>query len=115
CITLAEKLPEVNGEAFNFGLEHPVTVRQLVEMMIALSGKTDRQPLVQGTAPAEGEILAQWVACDKARSLLGWRPRTTLEDGLKATLAWYAKWRAVKEDVTADLFEFNRSLLRQWH
>lgn len=113
CVTLAERLEEVSGEAFNFGLEHPVTVFQLVETMIALSGKTDRQPIVQGTTPAEGEILAQWVACDKARERLGWRPRTTLEEGLKATLAWYEKWREVKENPKVDLSELNQILLQQ--
>jgi CDP-glucose 4,6-dehydratase len=113
CVTLAEKLGEVSGEAFNFGLEHPLTVLQLTQMMVQLSGKAERKPIVQGTAPAEGEILAQWVSCAKARERLGWRPSATLEEGLTDTLLWYEKWRDIKDDRKADIAELNRSLLRR--
>jgi nucleoside-diphosphate-sugar epimerase len=34
-------------------------------------------------------MKATWADISKAKNLLGWRPKTTLREGLKLTVAWY--------------------------
>lgn len=89
-LTLAEALakdPGLAGEAFNFSNEIQVTVLQLTEKILALAGRKDLKPVVQGQ-PLH-EIKHQYLSAEKARKRLGWKPRFTLEQGLERTHAWY--------------------------
>jgi CDP-glucose 4,6-dehydratase len=92
CLILAAALaeqPELAGEAFNFGQNQPVTVRALVDQILALCGRTDLVPEIR--ADAKGEIPDQYLDSSRARRLLGWEPQYTLEEGLKGTIAWYRR------------------------
>lgn len=88
-ITLGEKLAEgkVSGEAFNFGTGKPVTVMELVNGIIKASGKKDAKIKVLGEA--RYEIKKQYLDSEKARKILGWKPRYSLEQGLRETYEWY--------------------------
>lgn len=79
------------GEAFNFGTGQPRSVIEVVHFILRLTGRTELKPHVLHIASAE--IQAQWVDPAKARSLLGWEPRWSLEAGLETTIAWYRAWR----------------------
>ncbi len=98
-VRLAERLPgaEFDGEAFNFGTETPMSVLDLVTLILRLMGKESLEPVVLGQA--SNEIPAQYLDCAKARRLLGWEPAYTLEDGLRETIDWYS--RALDDDAAA--------------
>jgi CDP-glucose 4,6-dehydratase len=86
---LAEQLaanPDLAGQAFNFAYGEPVTVRQLVDHLLAAMG-SELEPLVLNQAT--GEIRAQHLDAAKARQLLGWQPLFTLDEGLQRTIRWY--------------------------
>ena len=83
--------PEVRGRAFNFHPDQPTSVLELVQAIIAVSGRDDLQPRVLG---ARGAYEYEFLASDLARSLLGWRPAYSLEDGLRETFEWYRQTRA---------------------
>lgn len=89
-LLLAESLPrqELLGEAFNFGNERPLAVVEMVRLILELCGKTSLTPKILNEATHE--IPHQSLDCSKARRLLGWTPRFTLEDGLRETIEWYA-------------------------
>ena len=72
---------------FNFGNETPVSVLEMVKLILEATDRTDLSPKVLGEA--SNEILSQYLDCGKARSVLNWKPRHTLLEGLKATVAWY--------------------------
>jgi len=97
-LALAENLhrQEIKGEAFNFGSNSPITVLDLVKKIIELSGKS-LQPDVQGKGKTKGEIQKQYLASEKARKLLGWTPKVGLDEGLKRTIEWYAKFFNAKQ------------------
>lgn len=84
--------PAVCGQAFNFGLEQPISVRQMVEMIIRLSDQPDLEPIVLDQV--RNEIADQHLSSDRARELLGWQPEYDLTDGLAVTIAWYRKFLA---------------------
>ncbi len=88
-LALAENVqkPEVKGQAFNFGTGNHYTVLELVEKLIALSGKKLKPKILN---QASNEIRAQYLDCSKAKRLLNWKSSTSLDAGLKETFKWYA-------------------------
>lgn len=95
---LAEKLaanPQLRGEAFNFSNELQVTVLDLVRRILDTMN-ADLEPEVLGNAT--NEIRHQYLSAQKARTMLGWQPLYTLEEGLERTLAWYKAFFAAEQD-----------------
>jgi CDP-glucose 4,6-dehydratase len=85
---LAERR-ELAGEAFNFSNEEPLTVRQIVARILAALAREDLEPDVRNQA--SNEIREQFLSAKKAREVLRWKPRFTLDEGLRRTAAWYRK------------------------
>ena len=79
--------PEVGAQAFNFGTGAPYTVMEVVERIQRIMGLQRIEPLVEPSGG--GEILQQQLSFDRARRVLGWTPRYSLDDGLAETVAWY--------------------------
>jgi CDP-glucose 4,6-dehydratase len=93
-IALAEALharPELRGEAFNFSNEIQVDVLALTTRILARLGST-LVPDVRNEATHE--IQHQWLSAAKARTMLGWAPAFTLDQGLDRTIAWYREFLA---------------------
>lgn len=84
----------VRGEAFNFGPERPLSVLEMAQTILRLSGRTDLAPEVLGAGPLKGEIQDQYLSHRKAREVLGWTPVYGLEEGLQETIAWYVDFFA---------------------
>jgi CDP-glucose 4,6-dehydratase len=90
-LLLAENLSrrEVLGEAFNFGNERPLSVIEMVRLILDLCGKKTLAPKILNEAVHE--IPEQWLDCSKARRVLGWQPKYSLEDALRETIQWYCE------------------------
>jgi CDP-glucose 4,6-dehydratase len=88
-LLLASKATEKNiqGEAFNFGLQSRVTVMDMTLSVLRLMGRSDLQPLIRNEA--KREIRDQSLDSTKARELLGWMPTYSLDQGLMETIDWY--------------------------
>ena len=88
-LALAEKLPDeqFTGQAFNFGYERPMSVLEMVSLILKLMDKVSLQPIILNEA--NHEIKKQYLDCSKAHRMLGWTPNYTLEEALLATMAWY--------------------------
>jgi CDP-glucose 4,6-dehydratase len=86
---LAEQLasrPDLRGEAFNFSNEIQITVLELVQRLLALTGST-LAPDIRNEA--SHEIRHQYLSATKARTQLGWSPLFDLSNGLTRTVDWY--------------------------
>src|SRR5574341_218412 len=75
------------GAVFNFGVDTPITVLEMVRKIVSISDHPDLEPVILSNAP--NEIQNQYLSSEKAHRVLGWKPQYTLEDGLKETMAWY--------------------------
>ncbi|MBV9255601.1 MAG: sugar dehydratase, partial [Actinobacteria bacterium] len=80
----------IAGQAFNFSNETPVSVLDVVATLRAALGRDDLEPDVRGTAT--GEIDHQLLSSEKARAVLGWKPRYAVVEGLTETVGWYRQF-----------------------
>jgi UDP-glucuronate 4-epimerase len=92
-----EPHPTTGGpfEIFNLGNSRPIQLKELVELLEQATGRKalrDRQPLQAGDVPIT------WADISKAGRLLGYRPATRLEEGLRRFVEWY---RAAPSDRRA--------------
>ena len=74
------------GRAYNFSIETPMTVLDMVDRILDVMGSSLR-PDVRNEA--SNEIRAQYLDARRARTELGWAPTVGLDDGLRRTVAWY--------------------------
>jgi len=77
------------GEVINIGTGSGITIKELAEKIIELVDKDVR--IVrdeQRIRPEKSEVME--LICDsrKAKELIGWEPRYTLEEGLRETIRW---------------------------
>lgn len=88
-LRLAEQVPaaDCTGQAFNFGAEMPLSVLEVVQLILGLMGKTRLTPMILNEA--SHEIPRQYLDCSKARTVLNWQPAYSIEQGLGETIAWY--------------------------
>jgi CDP-glucose 4,6-dehydratase len=87
---LAEKMRELDiaGEAFNFSNENKFTVKNITEKIIQVMN-FDLKPVILNEV--KNEILHQYLSANKAKTILNWEPKYTIEEGLKETINWYKK------------------------
>lgn len=89
-LTVAANIAVTKGEQFNFGSDEPVQILDLVNRVIAAAGKRGvLTPDVLLSTKIEREIDAQYLSGAKMRATLDWHPRTSLDAGLRTTIAWY--------------------------
>jgi len=86
--------PDVSGQAFNFASGAQVSVLELVKNIAKLMGGQMPEPRVLNIA--KNEIKEQRLSTEKAKRVLGWRPRVSLDDGLRSTIEWYRSYLEIK-------------------
>jgi len=72
----------------NIGNPRELTIRQLAERIVALVGSKSR--IVERPLPVDDPKVRQ-PDITRARTLLGWEPKVSLEDGLPRTLAYFRR------------------------
>jgi len=80
-----------NGHVFNAGSGRMVTIRETLDTILQLSGCT--KDVVQEQArnrPVKSEVFALMADAEKLVSATDWSAKTSLEQGLKETLAWWS-------------------------
>jgi len=78
---------KVEGEAFNIASGKSTSINRLAKTMLRLTGKQNLEPTHTNARP--GDILHSQADISKASMRLGYRARTTLEEGLRCTLDWH--------------------------
>jgi UDP-glucose 4-epimerase len=78
-----------NGQVFNVGGQEAITLRELVELLVSIAG-TGRYRLIAWPPEKKAIDIGDFHADSSliARTL-GWRPTTSLRDGLRRTIEFY--------------------------
>lgn len=84
----------VSGEVFQIATHKEHTVSELAEQLNNLALKClGKSSLVEHEAERKGEVRRNFSDISKARRMLRWEPRWSVEDGLRATVEWFVKHR----------------------
>jgi nucleoside-diphosphate-sugar epimerase len=79
-------LADVGYEIINLGGDRPVTLLQMIGMIEETLGKKAN---ISFEPPNPLDVQATWADISKARTILGWQPQSTLEQGIEAAVRWY--------------------------
>jgi len=90
-LLLAERLSEdsLQGHAFNFGAESPMSVVDMVRLILEQMDKKELDPIILNEAT--NEINRQYLDCSKAHEVLGWKPCYSMSQALDETIEWYVR------------------------
>jgi len=84
------------GETVNLGSGREIRIGDLVTLIADLLGqRVTAEVDAQRIRPARSEVTRLLADNARARELLGWQPRVSLEDGLRQTIAWLKEHRAL--------------------
>jgi len=78
----------ISGEVFNVGFGSRVSISELAEKLIFLTGRKGKVEPLYVEEP-KGEFPDTQADNRKAQMLLGWKPRLSLDEGLKEYVEWY--------------------------
>ena len=91
-------LDAVSGEVINVATGVDVSVSRIADLVLDVLGKPSS--LKQFVEERPGQVRCHVGSTENAERLLGWRARTSFEEGLERTVAWYqeneAWWRATR-------------------
>lgn len=79
-------LKKVGYEVVNLGSDQPHLLIDTIRIIEKLTGQ--KADLVYSEAH-KADVRATWADIGKAESLLGWKPRVQLEEGLERLVRWY--------------------------
>jgi dTDP-glucose 4,6-dehydratase len=86
------------GEVINVATGSDISIEEIADSVLAVLGKPAE--LKERVADRPGQVQRHIGSTEKAERLLDWRARTTFEDGLERTVAWYREneswWRPVR-------------------
>jgi len=101
---LALEAPGAAGQVFNVGSGRSYTIREVADRMAVALGKERLKPEITGQYRA-GDIRHCFADITRARQLLGYEPRVTLERGLVELASWLEGQVAVDRvaDARAEL------------
>jgi CDP-glucose 4,6-dehydratase len=92
---------DVRGRAFNFHPDEPITVLDLVRLMIKVADRPDLEPRITRQSDNREHV---WLANQRAKRILGWDQQVSLEDGLRDTLNWLRQHAGAELERAAVVF-----------
>jgi len=93
--TLAALKP-VGYEVINLGSDTPIVLMDAIRLVEDLAGK---RASIEYKPRHPADVLTTWASIEKAEQLLGWRPMTTFDEGVRQAVNWYEENREWAKDV----------------
>jgi UDP-glucuronate 4-epimerase len=73
-------------EIFNLGGDHPVKLNNVIGLLEKYLGKKAK---IKRYKLHPADVTATWANIDKAKKVLGWKPKIPLEQGMEMTVKWF--------------------------
>jgi dTDP-glucose 4,6-dehydratase len=86
---MAAEAPGLEGQAFNLGTGHEISIGEIAQKIIGMIDKTVK--IVVDPArlrPEPSEVMRLLSDNSRARDCFGWQPQVSLEQGLEETIRW---------------------------
>ncbi|MBI5839970.1 MAG: GDP-mannose 4,6-dehydratase [Chloroflexi bacterium] len=85
----AAEADNVLGQEINLGNDNTIRIGDLVGKIFGIIGRspkviTDEQRI----RPGKSEVMKLWASNQKAKEMIGWEPRVSLDEGLRLTIEW---------------------------
>jgi dTDP-glucose 4,6-dehydratase len=94
---ISADLELIAGEVINVATGRDISITEIANLVLDGLGKPTSLKIHVEERP--GQVHRHIGSTDKAKQLLGWEARTTFEEGLERTIAWYSENRAWWENV----------------
>jgi UDP-glucose 4-epimerase len=86
---LAYQVAGARGKVINVGSGRETSMNQLIQTLLKILGQPGHP--IEYRASRPGDVRRHCGGARLAKSILGFRPRTSLEKGLRPTVAWYLR------------------------
>jgi len=86
---LAYQVAGTRGKVINVGSGRETSVNQLIRTLLKILGRPGHP--VEYREPRPGDVRRHCGGARLAKGILGFRPRTSLEKGLRPTVSWYLR------------------------
>lgn len=83
----------------NLGSDTPIVLKDTVTLIERLTGK---KAIIRHQPLHAADVMATWADIGRARSVLGWEPRVTFEEGVTRLVDWYVQNRQWASQVVTD-------------
>ena len=82
-------------EIINIGNNKPRAIKELINLIEKYTGKEVR---INNREFHKADLKETWADIEKAKKLLNWEPKTSLEEGVKKTVEWFKEnWDWIKD------------------
>jgi dTDP-glucose 4,6-dehydratase len=79
----------VLGEEINLGNDNTIRIGDLANRIFSIMGKSPKVITdSKRVRPEKSEVMKLWASNKKADDLIGWKPRVSLDEGLRLTIEW---------------------------
>ncbi|MEA2216972.1 MAG: UDP-glucose 4-epimerase [Solirubrobacteraceae bacterium] len=82
------------NEDFNISASREMTVAEIAQVIWEACGENPDEFELEHLPTFNVDVQRRWPSVEKARKLLGWEARISVEDGIAATVAWLRELRA---------------------
>jgi nucleoside-diphosphate-sugar epimerase len=89
------------NEDFNISASREMTVAEIARLIWEVCGEDPDDFQLEHLPTFAVDVQRRWPSVEKARKLLGWQARISVEDGIAATVAWLRELRAERVPARA--------------
>lgn len=77
---------KIENDIFNISSEKDISIEYIIKLIAKETGK---EPKSIESAPNPADVLRTWADISKAKKILGYKPKTSIEQGVKNLVKWY--------------------------
>lgn len=93
-------LKPIGYEIINLGNSHP---HSIIELISIIEKRLNKKAEIRNMPVQMADVEATWADISKAKRLLGWVPKISLEEGIDRTVEWYIEKRPLIREIEIDL------------